>query len=95
MPKQKRVSCPCCEIARINGALCHETGCRNTKARYDHESGEWIHYWTCRECGDSVPEGVYCNCNEPEQSQYIALSLSCDLCGAMDSSECTCMEESE
>lgn len=47
----KRIKCNQCEALMINGVFCHETGCPNTKARYDAESGEWIKQRTCFECG--------------------------------------------
>jgi len=49
-----RISCDSCELASINGVLCHETGCRNQGARWDAESGLWIKQRTCFDCGYRV-----------------------------------------
>lgn len=35
-----RIKCDNCDLARINGVICHETGCPNSKARY--EDGTWV-----------------------------------------------------
>jgi len=43
--------CNQCEAAMINGVFCHETGCPNTKARYNTETGEWQKTRKCFECG--------------------------------------------
>ena len=63
--KTLRIRCNQCEIARINGVICHETGCQNTNARYDADSGEWIKQYECRECGNMVDAGSEC-CNGEE-----------------------------
>lgn len=39
-PEPKRIRCNQCEALMINEVFCHETGCPNTNARYDSESGE-------------------------------------------------------
>jgi hypothetical protein len=52
--------CNQCEALMINGVYCHETGCPNSGARYI--DGEWVKYYTCRECGDDVPVGESCSC---------------------------------
>lgn len=50
----KRISCPQCNLMRINGVVCHETACPNLRARYDTESGEWIKQRKCFICGCTV-----------------------------------------
>lgn len=55
--------CNECSALMINGVCCHEIGCPNRNAKY--ESGEWIQYTQCRECGDEVRKGETCNCTEP------------------------------
>lgn len=57
----KRISCDCCELMRINGMLCHETGCQYQGARYSSERG-WIQQRKCFECGCTVDADDPC-CN--------------------------------
>lgn len=52
--KALRIRCNQCELARINGVICHETGCPNTNARYDADSGEWIKQRKCFDCGFTI-----------------------------------------
>jgi hypothetical protein len=54
--------CNQCEALMINGVFCHETGCSNTKSRYDVASDEWIRQRKCFECGCTVDEDNLC-CN--------------------------------
>ena len=63
--KALRIRCNQCEITRINGVICHETGCQNTNARYDADSGEWIKQRKCFECGSIVDADETC-CNGEE-----------------------------
>lgn len=65
-----RITCPECNLARINGVLCHETGCPNSKARYDLESQEWIKQYTCFHCGYPVDDGEICSCQEVYGDEY-------------------------
>ena len=58
--KTLRIRCNQCEIARINGVICHETGCQNTNARYDADSGEWIKQRKCFDCGCTVDADESC-----------------------------------
>jgi hypothetical protein len=62
MAKQFRLRCNQCEALMINGVFCHETGCPNSKARYDNESGEWIKQRKRFECGCAVDADNLC-CN--------------------------------
>lgn len=52
--------CDQCEASMINGVFCHETGCPNTKKRYDHESDTWIKQRKCFECGCFVDAEEEC-----------------------------------
>lgn len=52
--------CDQCEMLSINGTPCHETGCSNTKSRWDGESGEWIKQRKCWECGCTVDASDPC-----------------------------------
>jgi hypothetical protein len=66
MPMSKRrelISCDQCQMLSINGVPCHETGCPNMHARWEH--GEWIKYYACFECGCDVREGDECECQNP------------------------------
>ena len=65
--KTLRIRCDQCEIARINGVICHETGCQNTNARYDADSGEWIKQRKCFDCGYTVDADDSC-CDEDEDN---------------------------
>ena len=60
---RKRVSCNQCVALMINGVFCHETGCPNTRSRYDAESECWIPQRKCFECGCTVDEDDPC-CSE-------------------------------
>ena len=54
------VTCDQCQLARINGLVCHETGCPNAGKTWESERGEWVKYVECRECGCDVEEGTPC-----------------------------------
>ena len=58
--KTLRIRCNQCKIARIYGVICHETGCPNTNARYDADSGEWIKQRKCFDCGCTVDADESC-----------------------------------
>lgn len=45
------MKCDQCEMVSINGVPCHETGCPNTRARYDEDTGAWVQQAECPECG--------------------------------------------
>ena len=61
------MECDSCQMLSINGMPCHETGCRNARATWNADRERWIHYVTCRECGEDVERGEYCECqNTPE-----------------------------
>lgn len=36
------MSCPHCELVRINLTVCHELGCPNLQSRWDAEQREWV-----------------------------------------------------
>src|SRR5947208_3030165 len=55
-----RMHCDSCEMLSINGVACHETGCPNSGARYDRESGEWIKQRKCFDCGCTVDQSDPC-----------------------------------
>ena len=57
------MKCNQCEACMINGVFCHETGCPNSKKRYNQESESWETMVTCWTCGYEVPEGEIC-CGE-------------------------------
>lgn len=46
--------CNKCEPIKINGHVCHETGCPNIGARFDPQSREWIKQRKCFDCGYMV-----------------------------------------
>jgi len=52
--------CDQCEALMINGVFCHETGCPNTRARYDTFEKEWIRQYECFICGYMADEGTIC-----------------------------------
>jgi hypothetical protein len=55
-----RITCDQCAFASINGVGCHETGCPNSGARFDVESGDWIKQRKCFECGYMVDKDEPC-----------------------------------
>ena len=59
------MKCDQCYAAMINGIYCHETGCPNSKKKYDPEREQWIEYVDCWECGFPVEVGMSCDCKEP------------------------------
>jgi hypothetical protein len=61
-----QIKCNSCELMRIQGIVCHETGCPNTNARYDSVSGEWVKQRRCWDCGCSVDADDLCCSAEPE-----------------------------
>ena len=63
------VTCDSCQLARINGIICHETGCRNSGKTW--EDGAWIRYIECRECGYDVREGEVCDCQRPWEEEEV------------------------
>jgi hypothetical protein len=66
MKKRKvRIRCDQCVALMINGVFCHETGCPNTRARYDVDSGEWVKQRKCFDCGCRVDENDPC-CSREE-----------------------------
>ena len=56
--------CNQCEALMINGRFCHETGCPNTKARYDVDTDTWIKQRKCFDCGCYVDTDDPC-CSAP------------------------------
>ena len=65
MPATKtktRPRCNSCEQLRINGTVCHETGCPNQNAKWDFDRECWVKYRECFECGDLVEVGESCDC---------------------------------
>lgn len=65
---EDRITCPQCELLSINGVTCHETGCPNTNARWDSESGEWIKQRKCFTCGCTVDADDLCCDGEQEEN---------------------------
>ena len=49
-----RISCDQCAALMINGIFCHETGCQNSRSRYDAADDRWVRQRKCFECGFSV-----------------------------------------
>ena len=62
---QKSSRCDQCSALMINGLFCHETGCPNTKSRYDESTDTWIKQRKCFECGCTIDANTDC-CNEEE-----------------------------
>jgi hypothetical protein len=65
---EPRMSCDQCNMLSINGVACHETGCPNTKSRWDEESGEWIRQRKCFDCGCTADAEDPC-CSEPTEDE--------------------------
>jgi hypothetical protein len=70
-----RIRCDQCELLRVNGIVCHETGCPNAGKHFDPETSEWTRYVSCRECGELQVEGESC-CEDEAAHQMI-----CEECG--------------
>jgi len=68
-PRRLRVRCDQCQMLSINGVACHETGCPNTHARWDSESG-WVKQRECFECGFTVDVYDPC-CSAIEEDFYV------------------------
>lgn len=60
MPKY--ITCPQCQLMKVNGYIIHEKGCPNDGAKL--ENGEWVKYYKCFNCGFDVKEDEECNCME-------------------------------
>ena len=62
------IRCNQCEAAMINGVFCHETGCPNSKKRWNAEKQDFERSIKCWECGfEFCPDdgdGV-CDCQKP------------------------------
>jgi hypothetical protein len=54
--------CDQCQMLSINGVLCHETGCSNSRKTWIEERGEWVKFVECRECSADVEVGTVCDC---------------------------------
>jgi len=59
-----RVSCDSCQLLRINGVVCHETGRRNSGGRWHVDREEWVKYVKCFNCGYEVESGTHCDCQD-------------------------------
>jgi hypothetical protein len=71
-PKQaarQPIKCDQCQMSMINGVPCHEHGCPNSGAQWNPETQSWDKTYECRECGDDVPEGETCNCQQPFEDE--------------------------
>ena len=63
----RTMRCDSCELLSINGVACHETGCRNARARWDSQSSSWVRQYTCFTCGYAADAGSEC-CADGVQS---------------------------
>jgi len=62
--------CDQCQMLSINGVACHETGCPNSKSRWDAETGEWIRQRKCFDCGYTVDhDDPCCSASDDEVDQ--------------------------
>lgn len=77
--KRRRLYCDQCQMLSINGVPCHEIGCPNMGARFDHEAQIWIKQRECFECGCTVDADDPC-CSAPLEDED---SDSCDYCQAI------------
>jgi len=65
--------CNQCEAVMINGiGPVHETGCKNSRSRYDADSDTWIKQRVCFDCGCTVDEEDLC-CAAIDEDEEIAL----------------------
>jgi hypothetical protein len=52
----QKVKCDQCEMLRIQGIPCHETGCPNERKTWDPIEQRWQGSYKCWECGEDIPE---------------------------------------
>lgn len=57
------MTCDQCQATRINGVFYHEIGCPNSRKTWVPGRG-WVQFVECRECGDDVEVGTFCDCLE-------------------------------
>lgn len=57
-----KFGCDQCTAMMIQGVFCHETGCPNSRKKWNGE--EWVAVFKCYECGELVEEGEVCECQE-------------------------------
>ena len=62
------MTCSQCELLSINGVVCHETGCPNSRATWDADRQEWVKFIDCFDCGYPVELGTACGCGEDMES---------------------------
>jgi hypothetical protein len=77
--RKKRMRCDQCEMLSINGTGCHETGCPNSRSRYDEFTGEWIKQRVCFPCGCTVDADDAC-CQSDELLDDVELEESEETC---------------
>lgn len=66
--RKVRVSCDQCQMLSINGFPCHETGCPNSRSRWDADSQTWIKQRKCFDCGCTVDADDLC-CSAPVEDE--------------------------
>lgn len=62
--RYRKVSCDQCEMLSINGIACHEIGCINSNARWDHQELGWVRQRKCFDCGYTVDASDPCCARE-------------------------------
>ena len=58
--QRARIICDSCNLARVNGVLCHEQGCGHERQTWDVETQSWVRMVKCFTCGFDAPEGTEC-----------------------------------
>ena len=64
--------CDGCEVVRIQGLLCHETGCGNSGKTWFGQvdgSGYWARVYECWECGEYFNQGSCCPCHDDDNPE--------------------------
>jgi hypothetical protein len=89
-----RIHCDQCQALMINGIFCHETGCVNSRKRYDAENDRWYRVFKCRECGADIEEGESCSCQDPDEEDDETEEETLCECGRPED-ECASAEGSE
>lgn len=71
-----RLSCPSCQLVRINGIVCHETGCPSSHLFVTRD---------CKECGSTFnpTERVQSFCSPCCAAAYGGGFCDCDACAAI------------
>ena len=52
------LTCDQCDLLRINGTVCHETGCPNARCAWNADTHEWTRVYRCAECDSAYDDAA-------------------------------------